>query len=196
MTTYPHSPDRFRALARAGGRIDAYRATIRVPRVQRHGGRHVLLIPGSPPLILYASTHRSVVDWIDFAIELVAGLAALMTGFTLGREGYEALKPIIDHLYHTDERFRALVQEVGQRALKGDPLSVGKAVRTLWLYLWRHHRRTIFRGILRAIGRSLRPARLLLMLLRWVVRLLSAGAALLMEIGLLVMPLNRKLRGR
>jgi hypothetical protein len=193
--TEPQSPESsFVLLRTAGYSIEAYQQAVALPRVIQSGRAYHLIIPGPDPALLFASEDRAKVDWIDFNIELVVGLVALITGFKLGREAYEVFRPVINELTETDEQFRALTEQVGQEAVKRDALGTGKRVRELWAYLWRNHRRTIFRTILKAVGKSLSPRRLLFMLLRWMVRLFSSGAAFLIELGLLIIPLNHKLR--
>lgn len=193
-TPPPRPASRFPSLTAAGANVAAWEATIRVPRIEQRGKLAVLLIPGPEPGVLYASEDRSKVDWIDFSIELVVGMIALITGFKLGREGYEALKPLIDELYETDPTFREKVHAIGSRTFSGSPLTVGRAVRDLWVYLWQHHRRALFRAIRKAVGDSFKARRLLMLLVRWFIRLISSGASFLVELGLLVIPLNRKLR--
>ncbi len=185
--------DSFPVLRASGASIDAYHAIVELPRVEQVGPLHVLLIPGSPPAILFASQDRAQVDWIDFSIELVLGLVGLFTGFRLGREGYEIFRPLIDDLYANDPGFREKVELAGAHALTGDAGKTGTAVIGLWLYLWRHHRGRLVSATLRAIGRAFNARRLFLLLLRWALRLVSAGAALTLEIGLLALPLNGKL---
>jgi hypothetical protein len=185
---------RYPLLRAAGCSIEAYQTTVAMPRVIESGRAYHLIIPGPEPVLLFASEDRRKVDWIDFNIELVVGLVALITGFKLGREAYEVFRPVINELTATDERFRELTEQVGQEAVKKDALSTGKRVRELWAHLWRNHRRTIFRTILKAVGKSLSRRRLLFMLLRWMIRLFSSGAAFLIELGLLIIPLNHKLR--
>lgn len=132
------------------------------------------------------------IRWLDFAIELIAGLLALFTGVTIGRRGYRMLRPVIRDLWQ-DPDFRLRVEIVGRYAHAGDPLTTGTAVIELWRYLWQAHRITLLVGALRAVGASLGPRALFIALVRWLARLISAGAALAIEIGLLVLPLARKL---
>jgi hypothetical protein len=185
---------RYPVLRAAGYSIEAYQHAVALPRVIQGGRAYHLIIPGPDPVLLFASEDRAKVDWIDFNIELVVGLVALITGFKLGREAYEVFRPVINDLTATDEKFRELTEQVGEEAVRKDALSTGKRVRELWAHLWHNHRRTIFRTILKAVGKSLSPRRLLLMLLRWMIRLFSSGAAFLIELGLLIIPLNHKLR--
>lgn len=190
----PKQSTRFPMLSAFGYDVHAYEVTVRVPRVIKYEEHYRLVVPGVRPTILYTSRDREHLDWVDFSIELVVGLVALVTGFKLGREAYEAFRPLINELYETDEQFRLLMQELGQRSLREDPLNVGKGVRDVWAHMWKHHRRAFLKAAARAVGRSLKPRALILMFLRWTLRLISAGASFLMELGLLVIPLNRKLR--
>src|SRR5687768_372088 len=128
--TYP-------VLRAAGYAIEAYQEAVALPRVIQSGRAYHLIIPGPQPVLLFASEDRAKVDWIDFNIELVVGLVALITGFKLGREAYEVFRPVINDLTATDEKFRELTEQVGQEAVKKDALSTGKRVRELWAHLWR-----------------------------------------------------------
>ncbi len=186
---------RWPTLVGLGAGVQAYWHTVRLPRIVRYGAEHHLIIPGEDPLILAASTDRLLVDWIDFSIELLAGLIALVTGFTLGRDSYAILRPFVNDVYHNDPAFRDHVHRVGERTLIDDPLGVGRAARDLWVYLWRHYRRAFFQAIARVVGRAFRPQALLLVLLRWLARMISAGTVFLVELGMLLIPLGRKLRG-
>jgi hypothetical protein len=192
-------PPRFGALTAAGGDVAAYRGTVRALHVRRHGGFYCLQTRGPHPVTLYAAPEgsaeaRAEVDWLDFTIELIAGLVALMTGIRIGREGYKALKPLIDELWE-DPLVRERVQAIGADTQRRDALTVGRKVAELWRYLWSAHRGTMFRAILKAVGRAIGPRALLEALVRWLARLISGGAALFIELGLLVIPLGRKVRG-
>ncbi|HEC22977.1 MAG TPA: hypothetical protein ENI95_08680 [Chloroflexi bacterium] len=182
----------FPRLAGAGYDVRAYRLTVRLPRIRRRAGRYRLVVRGLPPLVLFTARSHDALGWIDFTIELLAGLIALITGFRLGRRGYQALRPVVLRLWE-DVEFRARVRVVGEFTLAGDPLAVGEAVRELWRYLWSHHRALLLEGIGQAVGRAIGPRALLEALVRWLARLISGGASLLVEIGLLVIPLGRKL---
>lgn len=180
-------------LTSMGYDVRAYEYAVGLPEIIVKDGQYALIIRGTST-VLYASDNKSEVDWIDFGIELVVGLAALITGFKMGREAYEIFRPMIDDLYGTDERFRDLLNEIGKHALARDALASGKAARDLWAYLWTHHRKALWSAIVKSVKRSLTGRRLLFLLMRWMIRLWSAGAALLIELGMLVIPLNRKLR--
>jgi hypothetical protein len=193
-------PARFDALSAAGGDVAAYHQAVRGLHVRRRGGCYRLQTRGPRPITLYAAPDgdaeaRAEVDWLDFTIEMIAGLVALMTGIRIGREGYKALKPLIDRLWE-DPLVRERVQAIGAETQRGNPLAVGKKVAELWRYLWAAHRGTMFRAILKAVGRAIGPRALLEALIRWLARLISGGAALFVELGLLVIPLGRKVRGR
>ena len=122
-------------------------------------------------------------------------MAALITGIRIGRDGYKLLKPVIDELWQ-EEAVREHVHAVGEASKTEDALATGRATIALWRYLWRNHRGRIFQGLLRALGRSIGPRALLAALVRWMARLISAGTALTVEVGLLVIPLNRKIQKR
>lgn len=199
MSVYPHNNPpqaqvgRFPVLTSMGYDVRAYEYTVGLPEIITSDGRYLLIIRGTST-VLFSSENKAEVDWIDFGIELVVGLTALITGFKMGREAYEVFRPMVDELHGSDERFRELLNEIGKHALAKDPLASGKAARDLWAYLWSHHRKALWQAIVKSVKRSLTGRRLFFLLVRWMIRLWSAGAALLIEIGMLVIPLNRKLR--
>jgi hypothetical protein len=175
-------------------RPHVFRRTIMAVHVISHGGRHYLVTRDDAPSVLYASDDAATIAWIDFAIELLAGLIALATGIALGRQGYRALRPLVDDLWE-DPSFRERLERTGKRTTKDDPLALGWAVMALWLYVWRVHRDALLRAAWRALGQVIGPRALLMALLRWAARLIGGGVTLAIEIGALVMPLGRKLVG-
>jgi hypothetical protein len=168
--------------------------TIAAVGVTSRGGRHYLVTRDEEAWVLFASEDAATVAWIDFAMELLAGLMALATGIALGRQGYRALRPLVDALWK-DPGFRERLVRTGERATQKDALSLGWAVMALWLYVWRAHRRALLRTVWRALGEVIGPRTLLMALLRWAARLMGGGVTLALEIGALVLPLGRKLRG-
>lgn len=149
---------------------------------------------GEEPCVLFVSSDPEAIAWIDFAIELLAGLIALATGISLGRQGYRALRPLVNDLW-CDSVFRHHLEQAGYTAAHGDLLGLGWAVITLWLYLWSAHRTALLQTVWRSLGEGIGPRAILKMLLRWSARLLGGGVALAVEIGALALPLGRKLRG-
>jgi hypothetical protein len=141
---------------------------------------------------LFESEDRDTVNWIDFTLELIVGIIGLALGLTIGRRGYKALKPLVMRLW-AYPTFQEHIQDIGQHALRGDPLTTGLALVALWGYLWANHRQDLVAGIWAAVRQELTFGALLLALARWTARLLSGGMALLIELGTLVVPLGGKL---
>jgi hypothetical protein len=173
---------------------EPFQRTIAAVGVVSLGGRHYLITRDSDACVLFASNDSTTVAWIDFAMELLAGLIALATGITLGRQGYRALRPLVDDLWD-DAGFRERLERTGKRAAQDDVLSLGWSVMALWLYVWRVHRDALLRAVWRALGEVIGPRALLMALLRWAARLVGGGVTLALEIGALALPLGRKLRG-
>lgn len=172
----------------------AFRRTIAAVGMVGRSDRCYLITRGAVPYVLYASEDSDAIAWIDFAIELLAGIIALATGVSLGQRGYRALRPLVDDLWG-DPDFRERLERTGRRATDGEALALGWAVMALWLYVWRVHRDVLMRTAWRALGEAIGPRALLMMLLRWAARLISGGVTLAVEIGALALPLGRKLRG-
>jgi len=193
-------PRAYPLLVAAGADLFAFWDTADALFTRTHDNAYQLVTRDPRPVVLFEAPQTetlsaSEVDWLDFTIELIAGMVALFTGIRIGRDGYLILKPVTEALWQ-DPGVQIRVRSVGSLTQEANALAVGKGVIELWRYLWTHHKSTIFKGVLRAIGRELRPRALLEALVRWMARLISAGVALTIEIGLLIMPLGRKLRRR
>ena len=184
---------RFSRLEQAGANVQAFQRTVNAVRVIRRNQRYLLITQGPAPTILFSTEKRSIIDWLDFTIELIAGLIAMMLGVSLGKRGYQALRPAIRTLWQ-DTGFRRRIELVGHHTLSQDSLATGLAVIELWRYIWREHRSTLLKSILGAIGSVIGPRALALAMIRWLARLISGGTVLAVEIGALVLPLGRKLR--
>jgi len=176
-----------------------------VQKLDHEGFSYLLLMPLEDEkmgeVIYYTEISNSMgVDWLDFVLELLVGIIALMfalgVGSTLGKivkglrksRMYDRLKTLL-----RSPTFQALLKKLAELIPGGKKtVDIFEALKEIIKLLWEHVIRPGMGDIKKALGKALGYWSLIMAGLSWLLRFLSGGAAIVAELTLLLAALGIK----